>query len=224
MARRLQSVLATLVSPVTSQFAHPHGPAVAVMAPFLNLVNRWVNHAAVEALAIVDSERILDVGFGGGVGMRLALARIGEGQLTGVDMSADVVARARRRFSSEIGQGRLTVLEGLVERLPLPAGSFDGAYTVNTIYFWPDVPAGLAELWRILAPGGRLVVAMESAARRENRLFIGGVPPTPEGLAELLGTAGFAEVETRRPRAGIELVLARKAISARGGEPPPSPL
>jgi SAM-dependent methyltransferase len=210
MARRFQSILARLSSPVAGQFARPHGPAVALMAPFLNLVNRWVNRAAVEALAIGSGERILDVGFGGGVGMRLALAQVGEGQVTGVDLSAEVVARARRRFSSDIDQGRLTVMEGSVERLPVPAGSFDGAYTVNTVYFWPDVPAGLAELGRVLLSGGRLVVAMESAARRENRVLAAGSPPTPEALAELLGRTGFAEVETRRPRGGIELVLARK--------------
>jgi SAM-dependent methyltransferase len=211
MARRLQSVLARLSSPVASQFARPHGAGVGVMAPFLNLVNRWINRAALDALTIRAGERILDVGFGGGVGMRVALQQVGDGHVTGIDLSGEVVARARRRLRTEIDRGRLTVIEGSVERLPLPGDAFDGAYTVNTVYFWPDVPAGLAELWRVLAPEGRLVVAMESGARREHGVFFGGVAPTPAAVAELLGKAGFVDVEARRQRGGVELLVARKS-------------
>jgi len=210
VARRFRSVLVKLSSPIASQFARPNGPAATVMAPFLNIVNRWVNRAAVAALAIRPGERILDVGFGGGVGMRLALQQVGTGHVTGVDLSTELVALAGRRFRAEIDRGRLRVMEGAVEQLTLPAASFDGAYSVNTVYFWPDVPAGLAELWRVLAPGGRLVLAMESGARREHGVFFGGVAPTRDGLVELLERAGFVEIEPRLQRGGIELLVARK--------------
>ena len=208
--RRVQSVMARLLSPIASQFARPHGPGAVVMAPFLNAVNHWTNKAAVDALAIRPGERVLDLGFGGGVGIRMALPRVGDGHLTGVDLSGEIVARARRRFRAEIDGGRLTVMEGSVERLPLPDAAVDAAYTVNTVYFWPDVPAGLAELWRVLAPGGRLVVAVEAAARRENRVLVGRVQLTPEALAELLREAGFVNVEARRRAGGIELLLGRR--------------
>ena len=58
--------------------------------------------------------------------------------------------------------GRESLLEGLVDSLPFEAGRFDCACSVNTVYFWPDLHRGLAELARVLRPGGRLVLRFGS--------------------------------------------------------------
>ena len=76
------TALRKLVSPLTSQFARPHGFGAAIIAPFLNRVNRRVNRAAVAALGVTAGERILEVGFGGGIGMRLVLTAIANGRLS----------------------------------------------------------------------------------------------------------------------------------------------
>ena len=222
-------VLRKLSGPVASQFARPHGAGARVIAPFLNIVNRGVNQAAQVALRVVPGERILDLGFGGGVGLRLTLAALGDGRLTGVDLSPEVVRRAQKMFRAEIAAGRLEVLEGSVAALPVPGETVDGAYTVNTIYFWPDLDAGLAELHRVLVSGGRLVVATNSAARplaclfftqaapaeRANVLRRNGRNPTaiaydPDDVAGRLAQIGYRDVEVTRPRRAVAIVVARK--------------
>ena len=69
-----------------------------------------------------------------------------------------VRARIRRRGLAE----RVRLRAGSVEALPFDAGRFDCACSVNTIYFWPDLHRGLAELARVLRPGGRLVLGFGS--------------------------------------------------------------
>ena len=61
-------------------------------------------------------------------------------------------------------QARIRVRWGNVVKLPFAARTFDKVFTINTIYYWPDLPAGLREITRVLKPGGRLMVGFRSPA------------------------------------------------------------
>jgi SAM-dependent methyltransferase len=197
---------------VMGQLGRPHGTLAPVVAAGLNLVNRRINLAAVEALAIAPADRVLDVGFGGGVGLSLVL-RTSAGRVMAVDISREMVERARTRFADAVAAGRLEVKQAGVDAIPADAGSFDAAYTVNTIYFWPDVAAGLAEIRRVLAPSGRLVVAVYRNALRQASRFGVADPAftarTPEDLAEVVRASGFTDVEAQRTAAGLVVVARR---------------
>src|SRR5206468_2214100 len=78
----------------------------------------------------------------------------------GVEVSRDMLARAKTRFTTDIGTGRLRILEGSLTSLPLADASVDVAITANTIYFVPDLDAVCAELARVLRPQGRAVIAI----------------------------------------------------------------
>lgn len=104
---------------------------------------------------------MLELGFGGGALLNDLLAA--GAQVAGVDASAAMIERARRRFRKAIIAGRLTVVEGSAESLPLPAASVDKACSVNSLYFWADPAAVLAEFARVLRPGGLLVLVFQSA-------------------------------------------------------------
>lgn len=106
-------------------------------------------------------ESVLELGFGGGALLQDLLAA--GAQVAGVDASAAMVERARRRFRKAIAAGRLSVAEGVAEALPLPAASVDKACSVNSLYFWADPALAVAEFARVLRPGGRLVLVFQSA-------------------------------------------------------------
>jgi ubiquinone/menaquinone biosynthesis C-methylase UbiE len=113
-------------------------------------------------LGVEPSERVLEVGFGGG-GLLAGLLTTGAAEVVGVDISEEMLSRARLRFRREIAAGRLRLLSASVQALPLEDGSIDRAVSVANIYFWPDPGGGMAELARVLRPGGRLAICFEPA-------------------------------------------------------------
>ncbi|MBF6537448.1 class I SAM-dependent methyltransferase [Nocardia farcinica] len=115
------------------------------------LLTRFYDRVAVEVDA-PPGARLLDVGTGPG---RL-LARIARRRpdlvLAGADLSPHMIELATRRAPG----ARLAVAD--VADLPFPDGSLDYVVSTLSMHEWPDLPAAAAELARVLAPGGRLVV------------------------------------------------------------------
>jgi arsenite methyltransferase len=117
-----------------------------------------MNRLALEQLGPGRSDRLLEIGFGGG-DLLAGLLAATDGRVFGADVSEAMLARARRRFRRQAG--RLGLILASVEKLPLADGSIDGAVSVNSLYFWPDMAAAMAELARLVRPGGRLVLCFE---------------------------------------------------------------
>jgi arsenite methyltransferase len=108
------------------------------------------------ALAAAPGERILDVGCGPGFYCAELLDEVGEsGWVTGIDSSPTMVALAARRCA---GHDNVDLLEGEALALPVPDESFDAALAVQVIEYVTDVEKALAELWRALRPGGRVLI------------------------------------------------------------------
>jgi ubiquinone/menaquinone biosynthesis C-methylase UbiE len=68
------------------------------------------------------------------------------------------IAAARRTNRQGIAEGRVEIRQASASALPFPDGLFDLVTAVETHYFWPDLPAGMREIQRVLKPGGTLVV------------------------------------------------------------------
>ncbi|KIZ19183.1 class I SAM-dependent methyltransferase [Streptomyces natalensis] len=97
--------------------------------------------------------RVLEVALGTG----LTLPHYPEdADLTGVDLSPDMLARARRR-ADDLGIG-ITLAEASATRLPFPDGHFDTVVCVLALCCIPDDRAAVAEMHRVLAPGGTLLL------------------------------------------------------------------
>ncbi|MGX1771835.1 class I SAM-dependent methyltransferase [Nocardia brasiliensis] len=155
----MNGVRARVLSTVAGQLGNPHGLLGRGVAVVLNRANKRAIEAAVAAAAIRPGQTAADLGFGGGAGLSLLLARIGNsGTVHGVEISPDMLTRARSAFAREITTGRLRLSEGSLTALPLADHSLDGAITVNTIYFVADLDAACAELVRVVRPGGRIVI------------------------------------------------------------------
>jgi len=104
-------------------------------------------------------ERVLDLGSGAGTDSLVAAQMVGpEGRVTGLDMTPEMVAKARTSAAAA-GFENVEFLSGDAESLPFEGGSFDVVISNGVIDLIPDKDAVFAELFRVLRPGGRLQVA-----------------------------------------------------------------
>jgi SAM-dependent methyltransferase len=104
-------------------------------------------------------ERVLDIGCGAGMDSLVAAQMVGlEGAVTGIDMTPQMLAKARRA-AEELGAGNVAYLECEAERMPFPDGSFDVVISNGVIDLIPDKDAIFSEIHRVLVPGGRIQVA-----------------------------------------------------------------
>lgn len=179
---------------LAEQFARPQGAAGRfLVAPLLDWTGAPMMAAAFRALAPQPGEAILDLGIGGGALSR-RLVRAGA-VVTGVDPSEVLLAEARRRIGPAA-----TFRPGRGEAIPLADGSMDKAASVNTPYFWSALGPVMAELARVLKPGGRLVLGFQTA--ESVRAWPGHVHGfhawTEAEIVAALGTAGLP-VEDIRP-------------------------
>jgi arsenite methyltransferase len=169
------------------------------MGRLMNRHNAKLNAFAVQQLNLTSSDRVLEIGFGGGVTLPLLIKQAGF--VGGVDRSLDMVKRAKAIFSDAVSSGRAEFRQGTVEALPFEVSSFGKVCTVNTVYFWSSLDAGFLEIHRVLSPGGRVVVGFLPKERMD-RL---GMPidiftsRTPESVITALTSAGFTDVRVERP-------------------------
>jgi ubiquinone/menaquinone biosynthesis C-methylase UbiE len=165
-------------------------------------------------------ERVLDVACGTGTVSRLAVGRVGtSGSVTGLDLNAGMLAVARARTPAEM---RISWHEGRAERLPLPDGVFDLVLCQLGLQFFSERAGALYEMWRVLAPGGRLIFnvpgptpavftileeLLRQHAGEQAAAFVRAVFSLYDRavLTELLASAGFQAVSINRATKRLRL-------------------
>jgi SAM-dependent methyltransferase len=169
-------------------------------------VHDFARRAILDALALGDGDHLLDVGCGGGILLRDALAA--GARATGLDHSEEMVRLARERAPEA------RIVEGSAEDLPFPDESFTAVSMSIVLMFLDDPVAALGECRRVLAPGGRLAAYTSSPALR-------GTAAAPEPiasqahfhedheLAELARRAGLAAVRVANESGG-QLLTAKR--------------
>jgi ubiquinone/menaquinone biosynthesis C-methylase UbiE len=163
-----------------------------------------------EVAAAHPSGKVLEIGSGPGQ-LAVQLARQATGiTLTGVDISEAMVERAARRAAGASLSERVWFEVGDVAALPLPDGEFDGVVSTLSLHHWSDPASGLAEICRVLKPGGEariydLAHWLWPPARGGDRLAqLVAASPFSEGEVEIVRWPGsvpaFVLLRLRRER------------------------
>lgn len=176
------------------QLCHPHGFPGWVVGHLMCMVNRSPNALAIEALDVGDTDHVLEIGFGPGCALKQLAILARRGHVTGIDASPTMFAQARaRNWRANIG-GRMDLLTGSYDRLPLADHSVDRILAVNVAYFFAPDGKALAEMHRVLKPNGKLVVYVTSEKSMRNWKFASAKTHRifdESKLRDLLGTGGF---------------------------------
>ena len=164
---------------------------------------RPVHDAVLRALAATRAGTVLDLGCGTGQLLRRMSDELPARRLVGLDFSVGMLARAAERLRAHPA----ALVRGDALRLPFPAAAFDAVVSTEAFHWFPDHDAALAELGRVLVPGGTLLLAfvnpplalVENLVALGSRLF--GEPahwPTAAELRRKVEHAGFTVVAQRR--------------------------
>ena len=200
-------------APTESQFSRPSSLMGRLLLRSMNIGHGRLHQWGLKAAGIQLTDRVLDVGCGGGK----AISRILEEtrrEVAGVDHSSEAVKTARSVNRAAVSSGRLRIVESSVESLPFRDGFFDVVTAFETTYFWPELQAGLTEIHRVLNRGGRLVIANEFADRASAGAWADRLNmhvPDSEALAGAAYEAGFLMVDVSvHPHNGWLRLIAAK--------------
>ena len=183
---------------LVQQLSNPSGIAGRLAAPLWNKRNAALNDLAFHSLALSPADRVLEVGFGGGYLLGRMSTVVTGGFLAGVDISSAMVALCQKRYGWLVQQGKLELKCAPAESLPYPSGHFSKICSVNSIFYWQDVPQALAEFWRVLADEGALVMCLTLKASLQDRSFARYMSLYEVGeVQQMLQAAGFSAIHAQ---------------------------
>jgi SAM-dependent methyltransferase len=200
-----------MLNRMIANWGHPSGLLGHLAGLEMSVGKRPTIELALELLRLPDDARVVEIGCGPGVAIKALAARVPSGSVTGIEPSSEMRTQARLRNRAAVNAGRVTVLAGSAEALPVDGTAvFTHYLSMYSVAFWQSVERGLREARRVLAPGGRLVIIARPARH--------AAPASrAEQIAQVGRAVGFDEIEAgERNLAGgrAELVTAR-----RPGEP-----
>lgn len=187
-----------------------------------NRANDGMNQPLLDTAAITPTDRVLDIGCGTGRTTRLAANLATHGHATGLDLSAPMLARARRIAAAD-GVANITFQRGDAQVYPLPDNGFDVAISRGGVMFFDDPVVAFGNINRALRPAGRLAFV----GPKDNSMsgdFARALAPlwhlmrqhghrstapgpaslgSPERIAEVLGTAGFTDIDSTSITVGM---------------------
>jgi ubiquinone/menaquinone biosynthesis C-methylase UbiE len=138
-------------------FAYPSGWLGRLAGRFMLLTNK--DDDLLEVLDVQPGDDVLEVGYGPGGFIRLLAERTDAASIRGVDPSPVMRDQASSHNRKAVRAGRVRLDLGTADRTGLPDASVDRIVSVRNVVMWPDLAAGIAELRRIVRPGGTVVIA-----------------------------------------------------------------
>jgi ubiquinone/menaquinone biosynthesis C-methylase UbiE len=190
-----------------SQFGKPRGAAGWVAGQMMAVLNAGMIERAVALLDVQPEDTVLEIGFGAGTLIRRAAQRATRGFVAGIDVSDVMLRQAMARNRAAIRAGRVELRVAGVSRIPYPDARFDKVCAVNSFQFWPQPADDLAEVRRVLRPGGLLALALHGRSGPDdpgmNR--IGFTEAEVRGVRELLHKTGFVCERAERAKVRFQV-------------------
>lgn len=174
---------------------HAHHPGFSglpgLAAALTMVVGRTGDAKLAESLTgLRAGDRLVDLGCGPGAAARYAAGRGAE--VTGVDPAPLMLDMARRLTRRRAG---VHYAEGAAEQIPRPDASATVVWALATVHHWPALEPALAEIQRVLEPGGRfLAIERRTKPGAKGLASHGWTPEQAEAFAELCRVAGFVDV------------------------------
>ena len=182
---------------MAAQLRQPGGETGVQTGEWMNRGNVHMNLDTLDILNASANDTILEIGMGNGFFVKEILQKDALVHYTGCDFSEVMVAEAKKLNATWINNGQAKFIFADVISMPFEDASFNKIFTINTIYFWEDTVAILAELKRVLQKNGMLIISLRPKHLMVNYPFTkyGFTLFTKADVVQLLTTNGFTIVQ-----------------------------
>ena len=181
-----------------SQFAKPTGFFGRVLARGMAWGHRDFYENTAKVLNLKQDDKYLEIGFGSGLFIKNYASHVAK--IAGVDLSEEMINLASSINKKLIKSGKTEFKHGNVSSLPWENDEFSVVVGIETFFFWEEPMASLREIFRVLIPGGRLVLEMaynkedgldhtEDIDKFNLKLY------SADELTEMLQESGFTDIE-----------------------------
>ena len=186
------------MSDLGDQYRCPTGRRGRLVAKIMNQHHEQLTIWGLEKVTICADYVILDVGCGGGKTISKLAELAPQGKVYGIDYSVDMVTFSKKINKTLIVQNRAEIIKGPVEKINFKDDFFDLVTAVETYYFWNNLLIAFKEIYRVLKPGGKLLIINE---------LLHGVTPAKiveethvklfslEEIQRFLQSTGFVDVQ-----------------------------
>lgn len=200
-----------LLKSLFTNCANPQGRMGRAMLRFMNCCHAPLTNWGLNLINIQDGWTMLDIGCGGGATIKRLLKRSKGAQVYGIDISEESVAKARKVNDAVIDK-QVFVCQGSAEKLPYEDNKFNLVTAVETVYFWPNLPSCLQEVYRVLKPGAKFAIMVESVESDSvwTKVVDGMTVYQPEQLKKMLDDAGFVNTEIHQKKPSYATFLGMK--------------
>jgi ubiquinone/menaquinone biosynthesis C-methylase UbiE len=180
-----------------SQAAKPTGFFGRLSARGMALGHRGFYENTAKVLSLTQDDAYLEIGFGSGLFIKKYASHVK--RIAGLDYSEDMVKLASNINEDIVKSGKAEFKQGDVSNLPWNENEFSAVAGIETFFFWPKPQSSLEEIFRVLLPGGRLVLEMaynkddgkdhtKQVEKHNLKLYSG------EEMKTLLAESGFSEI------------------------------
>ncbi len=174
----------------------PTGLGGKIMLLMMNKGHDKVSNWGFSHIEAKSNMKILDIGCGGGMGIKKWLELSKHSKVIGLDYSSESVKKSMKKNKKAVEQGRCEVIEGSVMNLPFKENEFDFVSAFDTVHFWPDMMKSFKNVNRVLKPGGQFLIVNEASfldkrSKKWERIIDGMRIYTEKELIFFLEEAGF---------------------------------
>lgn len=185
---------------VTSQLSNPRDEIGRAVGDWMAKNNLNMSKTAYQRLQVNHRDTVLEIGPGNGSLVGYLVTEDNKVTYKGIDISETMIEAAKAANKQFIRNGQVEFEKSAAEAIPFGDASFDRVVSVNCIYFW-DLIKAVSEIYRVLKPGGRVVIAsltpatMKAAPLLNAQAGFRNLDLSRPALEHLFSDAGFGQVE-----------------------------